>query len=156
MATKSAKSTRDYGLWYGISVGGLDKDSGIKLSEEIANLLETDGSKCYEAADFILDNSLLKQAVFNVRYGKGVNPQVDNGGDKVFCFTTTGATLNGVAEHVKFIGDFRKNQPAKQIAGSKAVAKRGGGGGIKRVFNFNPAKKVPVNVPAIPQPDNPQ
>ena len=64
MATKSAKSTRDYGLWYGISVGGLDKDSGIKLSEEIANLLETDGSKCYEAADFILDNSLPKQAVF--------------------------------------------------------------------------------------------
>jgi len=156
MATKSAKSTRDYGLWYGVSVGGLDKDSGIKLSEEIANLLETDGSKCYEAADFILDNNLPKQAVFAVKYGKGVNPKADGGGDKVFAITTTGATLNGVAEHVKFIGDFRKNQPAKQVAGSKAVAKRGGGGGIKRVFNFNPsARKQPAPL-AIPQPDNPQ
>lgn len=153
MATKTAKSTREYGLWYGVSVAGLDKESGVKLSEEIANLLETDGSKCYEAANFLLDAKLPKLAVFNVRYGKGVNAKADNGGDKIFAFTTTGATLNEVAEHAKFIGDFRRDQPAKQIAGSKAIAKRGGGGGLKRVFNFIPSHVAKEKPQVIPQPE---
>jgi hypothetical protein len=155
MASQSAISTKVYGLNYGKAVKGLDKESGIKLSEEVANLLKTDGSKAYAAADFVLDASLPSSLTYTFTYAKGVNPANDKGGDKVYTNTISLKTLNQLAKAEKEVASLRKAilEGEKQISGSKAENKKGGGGGKKKVvYNFVPSKKTTKNQPDDNQP----